>query len=64
MSFVAIHELGHVITVSIGHTQEFWDNFKWLLEICEKEGIYKSTDYSKYPQEYCGMKITDNPLLS
>ena len=51
MKFVAIHELGHVITVSVGHTQEFWDNFKWLLEICEKHNIYKSVDYSKNPQE-------------
>ena len=31
LMFVSIHELSHVMTKSIGHKQEFWDNFKYLL---------------------------------
>ena len=61
LTFVAIHELGHVMTESVGHTKEFWQNFKFLLKNAVKIGIYKPIDYKKKPKKYCGMKITDNP---
>jgi hypothetical protein len=61
LSFVAIHELSHVMTVSIGHKQEFWDNFKFLLENAKEAGIHNPRNYKDDPAEYCGMKITDNP---
>ena len=32
LMFVALHEMGHICTKSIGHTEEFWTNFKWLLQ--------------------------------
>jgi len=64
LTFVAIHELGHIMTKSIGHTEEFWDNFKFLLQNAVEIGIYKPVDYSKKPKQYCGMKITDNPYYS
>lgn len=63
MMFVAIHELGHVCSKTVGHNKEFWTNFKWLLKIAENEGFYTPIDYSKQPQEYCGMMITDNPAI-
>jgi len=62
MMFVALHELAHICTASTGHTSEYWDNFKWLLEEAVNIGIYKDTDYSKKPVEYCGVQITDTPL--
>tara|TARA_Y100000389_G_C17397804_1_gene483590 strand:+ start:124 stop:714 length:591 start_codon:yes stop_codon:yes gene_type:complete len=61
LTFVAIHELAHIMTLSIGHKTEFWDNFKFLLENAEKAKIHKPKDYNNSPQEYCGMNITDNP---
>ena len=61
LSFVAIHELGHVMTESVGHTKEFWQNFKFLLKNAVKIGIYQPVDYKNKPKKYCGMKITDNP---
>jgi hypothetical protein len=61
LTFVAIHELAHIMTKSIGHKQEFWKNFKFLLENAVKIGIYKPVDYKKENQSYCGMTITDNP---
>jgi hypothetical protein len=61
LTFVAIHELAHTMTKSIGHKQEFWKNFKFLLENAVKIGIYKPVDYKKENQSYCGMTITDNP---
>jgi hypothetical protein len=61
LTFVALHELSHIATVSVGHKQEFWQNFKWILENAKEAGIYSPVDYKKYPEEYCGMTINDNP---
>ena len=59
--FVALHELSHVASKSIGHTDEFWDNFKFILIEAEKIGVYKPIDYKNEKTEYCGMTINDNP---
>lgn len=61
LTFVGIHELGHIMTVSIGHTSEFWHNFRFLLKNAMDIKIYEPVDYKKKPVEYCGMSITDNP---
>jgi len=61
LTFVAIHELSHIMTESIGHKQEFWQNFKFLLEQAVKANIYTPVDYKKNNKSYCGMTITDNP---
>lgn len=65
--FVAIHELAHLATKSIGHTPEFWENMKYLLQTASKleldnEIIYKPVKYSEKPQRYCGMTIHSSPL--
>ena len=62
LTFVALHELSHIMTTSIGHKQEFWQNFKFLLENAKSAGVYNPIDYKKNPQSYCGMTINDNPL--
>jgi len=62
LMFVAIHELSHVATKSIGHKNEFWENFKFLLECAKEAGIHNPTDYKEKPKEYCGMKIKDSPF--
>jgi hypothetical protein len=61
LMFVALHELSHVATKSIGHKSEFWENFKFLLENAKDAGLHAPMDYKKSPKEYCGMKINDNP---
>jgi len=61
LTFVAIHELAHIATKSVGHTDEFWSNFKFLLQEAAKINIYNPVDYKKEPKQYCGMTITDNP---
>jgi len=61
ITFVAIHEMGHMITKTIGHDADFWNNFAWLLQEAEKIGIYKHRDFRAHPVSYCGMKITDQP---
>jgi len=62
MIFVVLHELAHICTLSIGHTTEFWDNFKWILEEAINIGIYKKQNFKLNNVDYCGMKITDSPL--
>ena len=62
LTFVAIHELAHLMTVSIGHKDEFWDNFKFLLKNAKESGVYEPIDYSKSPVQYCGTRIDENPF--
>jgi hypothetical protein len=61
LMFVAIHELSHIMTTSIGHKQDFWQNFKFLLQNAKESNIYIPVDYKKKSTEYCGLTINDNP---
>jgi hypothetical protein len=61
LMFVTIHELSHIMTKSIGHKSDFWQNFKFLLENAKAAGLHDPEDYKKKPRDYCGMKIHDNP---
>jgi len=62
MMFVVLHEFAHLATESIGHTEEFWDNFKWILEESINIGIYTRQDFQNKSVDYCGIKITSTPL--
>ena len=61
LTYVALHELSHIATKSIGHTDEFWQNFKFLITEAKNINIYDPIDYKNEPARYCGMNITDNP---
>lgn len=56
--YVAIHELGHLMTIEIGHTDTFWFNFKLLLKEAIALGIYYKVNFNERPEDYCGIKIT------
>lgn len=60
--FVILHEMAHLMTTTVGHTPEFWTNFRILLQDSSKIGIYTPENYSHTPKVYCGMTITDTPL--
>jgi hypothetical protein len=62
MLFVVLHEFAHLSTESIGHTEEFWDNFKWILEESINIGIYTKQEFKVKNVEYCGMTITSSPI--
>ena len=62
ITFVAIHELGHLASATVGHNDEFWSNFKFLLQEAISIGLYEKVEYSKNPQPYCGIHITDSPV--
>lgn len=61
MVFVSLHEMAHVITPSLGHGPDFWNNFAWLLKQAEEINIYQFQDFKAHPVSYCGLSITDSP---
>lgn len=60
--FVVLHEMAHLMTTTIGHTPEFWANFRRILLDAQKCGIYTIVNYAHTPVLYCGMTITDSPI--
>jgi hypothetical protein len=63
LQFVAFHELAHIATMSVGHTEEFWRNFQFILKEAEELGIYQVVNYKDNPVEYCGMTINSSPYF-
>lgn len=62
LMFVALHEMAHLMTKTIGHDDNFWNNFRFLLKNAIDIGIYKYVDFDKNPTGYCGIEITSSPL--
>lgn len=60
--YVAVHELGHLMTKEIGHPETFWKNFRFLLDEAIKIYIYTPDNYAKEPKDYCGIKISNTIL--
>ena len=59
--FVAIHELAHIMTDEIGHTDKFWNNMEYLITKASEINIYNPIDYSQSPTDYCGQEINTTP---
>jgi len=55
-------DLHDLMTESIGHTTEFWDNFRFILKNCIEHKLYTYQDFRAKPVRYCGTDITDSPL--
>jgi hypothetical protein len=49
--FVLLHEIAHVLTESIGHTEEFHEIFDALLKEATEQGIYDPS--VPIPADYC-----------
>ena len=62
--FVAMHEISHVMSISVGHTEEFWENFKFILNEAKDANMYKPVNYRKKPEKYCGMVVDSNPYYN
>lgn len=62
ITFVVLHELAHIANKTIGHDEQFWKTFRWLLEEATEIGIYQPINYTKTPKRYCGLWIDYNPL--
>jgi hypothetical protein len=59
--YTLLHELAHICTDDWGHTDTFWDNFKFLLELAVKAGVYRYTTYTD-ETTYCGHFVGRSPL--
>lgn len=57
LMYVATHELGHLMTKEIGHTETFWKNFKYLLGEAVEIEVYTKVNFAENPTEYCGINI-------
>lgn len=61
LTFVTLHEMGHIAIDDVDHPPRFWSAFRFLLEEAEEAGIYTSPNFAARPRYYCGVKIDYNP---
>lgn len=62
LKFVNLHEMSHIGTDEWGHTEAFWNNFKFMLHEASEFGMYRPVDYSVAPVVYCGLTVDYNPM--
>jgi hypothetical protein len=62
LQFVLMHELAHIVSTGPAHDDEFWENFKFILQYAEQKKMYTNIDYSARRTPYCGIWITYNPV--
>lgn len=58
--YVLLHEAAHVATDAYGHPPIFWKNFRWLLEVAEKLGLYTYEDFDTTNVTHCGHTLGNN----
>ena len=61
--FVLLHELAHLMTTDIGHTDNFWKNMAFILEKGNECNVYKLINYSESPVMYCGVNVNQTPYI-
>lgn len=60
LTYVALHELAHLMTKEIGHPKPFWDNFARIVEEAIAIGVYQHVDFDNQPKPYCGITISSS----
>ena len=63
LMFVLVHELAHLMTDDIGHTNKFWNNMAYLLKKSNEINLYNPINYKISPVIYCGVKIDETPYI-
>jgi hypothetical protein len=64
LKFVFLHEVAHICTESYEHTEDFWENFRWLLTIVYKNKLMQPLNFGKNPVSFCGILIDNNPYFN
>lgn len=64
LEFVNLHEIAHVASEGYGHDEEFWDNFKFILNEANEAKLHTPRDYARFPINYCGMDVSYNPFYT
>ena len=64
VTFVAIHEMGHLSVKDVDHPPVFWSAFKFLLMEAAECGVLspEHTNFARNKITYCGMLVDYNPL--
>lgn len=60
--YVLLHEMAHIATNEYGHTDEYWENFRWILEVAEQLGVYRYQNFNSMDVTYCGRTLGNNVL--
>jgi len=55
--YVMLHELAHIMTVSVGHTVEFWTNYDFLIKHAIEARVYHYEDYTRKNVMYCDERL-------
>lgn len=59
--FVLLHELSHMASSSVGHGEEFKQNFSYITHLASFLGIYTPENFNISPKSYCGFEINSTP---
>jgi predicted metal-dependent hydrolase len=62
LKYVLIHEAAHYASKTVGHNEEFWQTFEFILKEAVDIGLYKVVDYKKFPQPFCGITVSSSIL--
>jgi predicted metal-dependent hydrolase len=60
LTYVGIHEISHIACPEIGHGDLFKKIFRMFTQEAVNINIYKVTNYSEFPVEYCGMILSSS----
>lgn len=60
--YVLLHEAAHVASEKYGHGDDFWDNFRFLLEVAEDLGMYTYQDFDSTQVTFCGRTLGNNVM--
>ena len=60
LMYVMLHEISHIACPEYGHGNLFKKIFAFFTNVSIKLNIYQKIDYSTYPEEYCGILLTDS----
>lgn len=64
LTFVALHELSHIMDINVDHNEGYWKQFRFLLKEADEMGFHKPVDYSIQPKDYCGQLISESPFYN
>lgn len=60
--YVLLHEAAHVASDKYGHGDDFWDNFRFLLEVAEELGMYRYQNFEDNKVTFCGRTLGNNVM--
>ena len=62
--FIVMHEMAHIMSITIGHTKEFWHNYKLILKTAIRHKLYNFRNYYNNPITHCNKQINSTPYLT